>query len=383
MTVVGVIVAAGQGTRFGGETPKQYLTLAGKSVLRRAVEALQATRSLAAIRVVIDPAQRAAYDAAVGDLGLLEPVAGGSSRQESVKRGLESVIPLAPTQVLIHDAARPFADPALIGRVLAALDRHDGAVPTVPMSDALKRVEGERVTAAVARAGLHRAQTPQGFRFRAILEAHRALDPAAGVEDDAEVASQAGLTVAAVAGAEENLKITTAGDLARAERLLGAAGEVRTGTGFDVHRFGPGRVLKLGGIEIPFERGLIGHSDADVALHALVDSLLGAIAAGDIGHHFPPSDPRWRGADSGQFLVHAAKLVTARGARIAHVDLTIICEAPKVAPHRTAMAARIAALLGIAVDRVSVKATTTEGLGFTGRGEGIAAQAVATVQFPA
>ncbi|MBM3511598.1 MAG: bifunctional 2-C-methyl-D-erythritol 4-phosphate cytidylyltransferase/2-C-methyl-D-erythritol 2,4-cyclodiphosphate synthase [Alphaproteobacteria bacterium] len=382
MTVVGVIVAAGQGSRFGGETPKQYLALAGKPVLRHAVEALQATRSLAAIRVVIDPAQRAAYEAAVGDLGLLEPVAGGSSRQESVKRGLESVIPLAPAHVLIHDGARPFADPALIGRVLAALDRHDGAVPTVPVSDALKRVEGEQVTAAVARAGLHRAQTPQGFRFRAILAAHRALDPAAGVEDDAEVARQAGLAVAAVAGAEENLKITTAGDLARAERLLGAAGEVRTGTGFDVHRFGPGRALKLGGIEIPFERGLVGHSDADVALHALVDALLGAIAAGDIGHHFPPSDPRWRGADSGQFVLHAAKLVAARGARVAHVDLTIICEAPKVAPHRAAMAARIAALLGIAIDRVSVKATTTEGLGFTGRREGIAAQAVATIMVP-
>jgi 2-C-methyl-D-erythritol 4-phosphate cytidylyltransferase/2-C-methyl-D-erythritol 2,4-cyclodiphosphate synthase len=382
MTVVGVVVAAGRGARFGGETPKQYLMLAGKPVLRRAVEALQTTGSLDAIRVVIDPAHRAAYEAAVGDLDLLEPVAGGASRQESVKRGLESVIPLAPVHVLIHDGARPFADPVLIGRVLAALGRHDGAVPTVPVSDALKRIEGERVTAAVARTGLHRAQTPQGFRFRAILNAHRALDPGAGFEDDAEVARQAGLAVAAVEGAEENLKITTAGDLARAERLLGAAGEVRTGTGFDVHRFGPGRTLKLGGIAIPFERGLIGHSDADVALHALVDALLGAIAAGDIGQHFPPNDPRWRGADSGQFVEHAAKLVAARGGRIDHVDLTIVCEAPKVAPHRAAMAARIAALLGIARDRVSVKATTTEGLGFAGRREGIAAQAVATVRLP-
>ena len=382
MSTIGLIVAAGHGTRIGADLPKQYLTVAGRPLLRRTVEALASSKLVDAIRVVISPSHRERYQNAVGDLDLLEPIAGGETRQASVRSGLESLSPIAPDRVLVHDGARPFVDPALIARVLGALDSHDGAIPSLPLGDAIKRVVNGLVAGSVAREALRGAQTPQGFRFRPILEAHRAAAEHPPAADDAEIAIAAGLTVATVDGSADNFKITTAADLKRAERMLVTVRETRIGTGFDVHRFGPGGGVRLCGVDLAMDRALIGHSDADVALHALVDALLGAIAAGDIGQHFPPSDPQWRGADSRRFVEHAAKLIAAKGGVISHVDLTIICEAPRISPHRMAMVATIARMLSLAPDRVSVKATTTEGLGFAGRGEGIAAQAVATVQLP-
>ncbi len=383
---VALIVAAGTGQRFGGEVAKQYRMLAGRTVLARAVCALKNAAGIDAVRAVIDPDQIVAYRAAVAGIDLLEPVAGGDTRQQSVRRGLESVAALNPARVLIHDAARPLVSDALIGRVLAALERADGAVPALPVTDTLKRATestagappgGLRILETVSRDGLWRAQTPQGFRFGPLLEAHRRHADWAAT-DDAALIERAGGTVELVMGEEDNMKITGPDDLARAERLL--AGAVRVGTGFDVHRFGPGDAVTLCGVSVPHSHGLVGHSDADVGLHALTDAILGAIAAGDIGSHFPPSEPRWQGADSTRFLSAAADLVAAKGGRILAVDVTLICEKPKIGPHRAAMCERIAAVLGLAEDAVSVKATTTEGLGFTGRGEGIAAQAVATVQ---
>ncbi len=381
-----LIVAAGSGQRFGAEIPKQYLDLVGKPVLRRTVEAFLRHPRVKAVRVVINPAFRDLYDAAVAGLGLPEPVAGGASRQDSVRNGLEALADSAPDHVLIHDAARPLIDDATIDAVIAALDHHPAALAAVPVADTLKRgkggLNGGLVTGTVDRSGLWRAQTPQGFRFPEILAAHRS---AAGLEltDDAAVAERAGLPVALVPAREENFKVTTPDDLARAARVIDSAlSDIRTGMGFDVHRFAEGDHVTLCGVRVPHSHRLEGHSDADVGLHALTDAILGALCAGDIGSHFPPSDPQWRGADSALFLRHAAELVTARGGRIAHVDVTIICERPKVGPHRDAMTARIAEILGMAADRVSVKATTTERLGFTGRGEGIAAQAVATVRLP-
>ncbi|TWA74311.1 2-C-methyl-D-erythritol 2,4-cyclodiphosphate synthase [Azospirillum brasilense] len=379
---VALIVAAGTGQRFGAERPKQYLDLAGQPVLRRTVEAFRRHPKVSAVRVVINPAFRDLYDAAVAGLDLPEPVAGGASRQDSVRNGLEALAESAPDRVLIHDAARPLIDSATIDAVIAALDTHPAALAAVPVADTLKRGEAGLVAGTVDRGGLWRAQTPQGFRFNDILAAHRA---AAGLEltDDAAVAERAGLPVALVPAREENFKVTTPDDLTRAARALDSAlSDIRTGSGFDVHRFADGDHVTLCGVRVPHTQRLDGHSDADVGLHALTDAILGALCAGDIGSHFPPSDPQWRGADSALFLKHAAELVTARGGRIAHVDVTIICERPKVGPHREAMTARIAEILGMPVDRVSVKATTTERLGFTGRGEGIAAQAMATVRLP-
>jgi 2-C-methyl-D-erythritol 4-phosphate cytidylyltransferase/2-C-methyl-D-erythritol 2,4-cyclodiphosphate synthase len=284
--------------------------------------------------------------------------------------------------VLIHDGARPFPDPALIDRVIAGLDRASAAIPCLALRDTIKRAENGMIRATVERSELWRAQTPQGFDFDAILAAHRA---AAGREltDDSAIAEAAGMTPLLVAGSEDNLKVTTTEDLAAAERLLAARqGDVRIGQGFDAHAFGPGDRVVLCGVEVPHGSGLVGHSDADVGLHALTDAVLGAIGAGDIGMHFPPSDPRWRGAASDRFLRHAADLVRARGGAVAMVDVTIICERPKIGPYRAPMIERVAAILGVAPERVSVKATTTDGLGFTGRGQGIAAQAVATVRLP-
>ncbi|TWA87281.1 2-C-methyl-D-erythritol 2,4-cyclodiphosphate synthase [Azospirillum brasilense] len=379
---IALIVAAGSGQRFGAEQPKQYLDLAGQPVLRRTVEAFRRHPKVSAVRVVINPAFRDFYDAAVAGLDLPEPVAGGASRQDSVRNGLEALAESAPDRVLIHDAARPLIDSDTIDAVIAALDTHPAALAAVPVTDTLKRGEGGLVTGTVDRGGLWRAQTPQGFRFPDILAAHRA---AAGLEltDDAAVAERAGLPVALVPAREENFKVTTPDDLTRAARALDSTlSDIRTGSGFDVHRFAEGDHVTLCGVRVPHTHRLDGHSDADVGLHALTDAILGALCAGDIGSHFPPSDPQWRGADSALFLKHAAELVTARGGRIAHVDVTIICERPKVGPHREAMTARVAEILGMPVDRVSVKATTTERLGFTGRGEGIAAQAMATVRLP-
>lgn len=378
MKTVALIVAAGRGVRAGG-LPKQYRTVGGVPVLRRAVEAFVAHPLVDAVWIVAEDG--ADYRAATDGLGLADPVPGGASRQESVRAGLEAIAAEGGwDRVLIHDAARPFVSTDVIDRVLAALDADDGAIPGVAVVDSLRRgnshVEGD-----VEREGLWRVQTPQGFRFDAILAAHRTAAP--GATDDAAVLRAAGGRVALVAGDEGNFKITTAEDFERAERALAGAMVSRTATGFDVHRFGPGDHVWLCGVKVPHGAGLIGHSDADAGLHALTDALLGCIGEGDIGDHFPPSDPKWKGASSDRFLLHARDLILAKGGRIDHVDVTLICEAPKVGPHRAAMRARLSELLGLAPGAVSVKATTTEGLGFTGRREGIAAQAVATIRIPA
>jgi 2-C-methyl-D-erythritol 4-phosphate cytidylyltransferase/2-C-methyl-D-erythritol 2,4-cyclodiphosphate synthase len=377
-----LIVAAGRGTRFGGELPKQYLGLGGSAVLRHAVAAFATHPRIAGVLVTIRPEDQGHYERAITGLTVLPPVPGGPERQDSVRLGLEALAAHRPDRVLIHDGARPFPDAALIDRVIDGLDRAAAAIPALPLGDTIKRVEDGLIRATVDRSQLWRAQTPQGFHFAPILAAHRAT---AGhvLTDDAAVAETAGIASLIVAGSEENLKVTTAEDLAAAERLLAARqGDVRVGEGFDVHPFGPGDHVMICGIAIPHEVAPVGHSDADVGLHALTDAVLGAIGAGDIGMHFPPSDPRWRGASSDRFLAYAATLVRERGGTIAAVDVTIICERPKIAPHRDRMIQQVAAILEISADRVSVKATTTERLGFLGRGEGIAAQAVATVRLP-
>ncbi len=380
--IIALVVAAGRGTRLGGATPKQYLLLAGKPLLRHSLETLARHRAIDRVRVVFNPGDRDLYDEAVAGLDLLPPVAGGAARQDSVRLGIESLEGFKPSRVLIHDAARPFLDGVTIDHVTAALDEAPGAIPALPVRDTVKRATGGMVGATLDRAELWRAQTPQGFRYPEILAAHRnakGLD----LSDDAAVAERAGLAVKLVAGSEANFKVTTEEDLREAERRIASGlGDVRTGQGFDVHAFGPGDHLWLCGVKLPHTHGLIGHSDADAGLHALTDATLGAIGAGDIGVHFPDSDPRWHGAPSHQFLRHAADLVKAKGGVIAHVDVTIICERPKIGPHRAAMVARIAEILGLDPARVSVKATTTEKLGFTGRGEGLAAQAIATVRLP-
>ena len=379
---IALIVAAGSGTRFGGEVPKQYLPLAGRAVLRHSVETFFRHPAIAGVRVVISAEHRALYDSAVAGLPILPPVIGGTSRQDSVRNGLESLAELQPDRVLIHDAARPFLTGEIVDRTLAALNDAPGAVVAVPVTDTLKRGQDGRVAGTVDRSALWRAQTPQAFRYPDILAAHRRAQGAA-LTDDAAVAEASGLPVLLVMGADDNFKITTADDLRRAQRLVGvAAQEFRTGSGYDVHRFAAGDGVTICGVRIAHDQSLEGHSDADVGLHALTDAILGTIGAGDLGSHFPPGDPQWRGVDSARFLSHAAGLVAAKGGRIVHVDVTLICERPKIAPHRAAMRARIAAVLGLDEGRVSVKATTTEGLGFTGRREGIAAQAVATVALP-
>ncbi len=379
---IALVVAAGRGTRFGATLPKQYLPLAGKPLLRHALETLAAHPGIGGVRVVYNPDDAAALTRASAGLDLLPPVGGGAARQDSVRLGLESLAEFAPEQVLIHDGARPFLDHGTIDRVLAALAEVPAAVPALKVADTVKRADDGRVLETVDRANLWRAQTPQGFRYRDILAAHRATT-GLDLPDDAAVAERAGLAVRLVAGSEDNVKVTTAEDLVRAERWAAARlGDVRTGQGFDVHAFGPGDHVWLCGVKVPHDHGLVGHSDADCGLHALTDAILGALGAGDIGVHFPPSDPQWRGAPSHRFLRHAAGLVARAGGNIAHVDVTLICERPKIGPHRAAMVARIAEILGVDPQRVSVKATTTETLGFTGRGEGMAAQAVATLRLP-
>ncbi|MBI1239539.1 MAG: bifunctional 2-C-methyl-D-erythritol 4-phosphate cytidylyltransferase/2-C-methyl-D-erythritol 2,4-cyclodiphosphate synthase [Alphaproteobacteria bacterium] len=380
-----VIVAGGQGARAGGSAPKQFQPILGRSLLSRAVAGLRGgAPALRRLVVVLPPGEAAAAALDVGPEGPVLTATGGETRQASVLAGLESLAGDAPGYVLIHDAARPFASPAMIARVIAALDADHGAIPTLAVSDTLKRATADGLVGeTVAREGLHRVQTPQGFPFAAILAAHRAL-AGESLTDDAALAERAGLPVRLVAGEEDNFKITAPGDFARAERfLLSRTGDVRAGLGYDVHRFGPGDHVMLCGLAVPHSAGLVGHSDADVGLHALTDALLGALGEGDIGLHFPPGDPKTKGAASDAFLAHARDRVLARGGIIAHVDVTIICERPKVSPHRDAMRAIIGDILRLPVARVSVKATTTEGLGFTGRGEGIAAQAVATVRLPA
>jgi 2-C-methyl-D-erythritol 4-phosphate cytidylyltransferase / 2-C-methyl-D-erythritol 2,4-cyclodiphosphate synthase len=381
-TCVALVVASGRGERFGGDRPKQYLSLAGKPLLRHALERFCRHPGLDGVRTVIHPEDGALYVAAADGLALLDPVPGGATRQESVRLGLESLAEDPPELVLIHDGARPLLAPAVIDRVLQGLQGHAAVLPVLPVTDTLKRGHGGTVAGTVDRTGLYRAQTPQGFVYDMILEAHRRF---AGAEmtDDTALAEAHGLGVALVAGDEDNIKITEPADLARAERLLEGSWRCCTGLGFDVHRLAPGEGMVLLGVRIPCPLRLLGHSDADVGLHALTDALLGALGAGDIGSHFPPSESRWAGADSAIFLTHARDLIVAAGGHIEHVDVTLICEQPRIGPHREAMTARVVELLRLPPTRVSVKATTTEHLGFTGRGEGIAAQAVATVRLPA
>jgi 2-C-methyl-D-erythritol 4-phosphate cytidylyltransferase/2-C-methyl-D-erythritol 2,4-cyclodiphosphate synthase len=384
-TCTALIVAAGRGRRFGGPLPKQYALLAGRPVLRHTLEAWRSAPQINRLRVVIAQGDETHYAAAVAGLDMGQPIPGGASRQESVLNGLEALAGEAPDFVAIHDAARPFVTPVDIMACLAAVSAKgiDGAVLGIRLSDTVKRSAGDgAIVETVPRANLWRAQTPQIFRYAALLQAHRdaaalGRSEATALTDDAAVAERAGLKVVMVEGSEDNRKITTADDLTRSVAI-----ETRTAFGFDVHGFGPGDAVMLGGVAIPHSQTLAGHSDADVALHALTDAVLGTIGAGDIGKHFPPSDPQWRGVSSDRFLRHAVELLTARSGRIVHLDLTLVCEAPRIGPHREAMAASIARIAGIEPGRVSVKATTTEGLGFTGRREGIAAQAVATVELP-
>ena len=396
-----LIVAAGRGHRVGGPLPKQYRQLAGRAVLGHSLQRFASHPRIDRVRVVINPTDRTLYDEAAresgsaADAALLAPVSGGETRQDSVRNGLESLADAPPDLVLIHDGARPLVSAAVIDGALDALDGHDGALPALAVSDSLKRAAlGSAVIAGtVPREGLWCAQTPQGFRYPAILDAHRAAAGSA-LTDDAAVAEQAGLSVVLTPGDEDNLKITTEQDFARAERILAAqsgrdvaaaaeaAFETRVGMGFDVHRFGPGDHLMLGGVAVPHAQGVVSHSDGDVVLHAIVDALLGAMAAGDIGTHFPPTDEAWRDAESALFVAHALKLLAERGGHLNHVDVTVICQRPKIGPYRQAMLARLSDVLDLDLARISLKATTTERLGFTGRGEGIAAQAVATVRLP-
>lgn len=379
---VAVIVAGGSGSRFGGPVPKQYLPLAGLPVIRHTALAFLHHPQVSRVLVVIRPEDDALARAALEGLDIAAFIPGGADRQASVLAGLVAAQAYSPATVLIQDAARPLVSETMISAALNALQTHDGAVPALPVTDTLKRAEAGRIGGTLPREGLYRAQTPQCFRFDAILAAHRAAI-GLSLTDDAAVAEAAGLTVALTPGDEAALKITTSGDLHRAALLLCPPdADTVTGTGFDVHAFDEGSFVTLCGVKIPHSMGLSGHSDADVALHALTDAILGAIADGDIGAHFPPSDMRWKGADSGHFLRHALDLAARRGARLVHCDITLICEAPKIGPHREAMRASLQKLTGLPLARLSVKATTTEKLGFTGRREGIAAQAAATLRLP-
>jgi 2-C-methyl-D-erythritol 4-phosphate cytidylyltransferase/2-C-methyl-D-erythritol 2,4-cyclodiphosphate synthase len=373
-----LIVAAGSGTRAGGDIPKQYAPIAGKAVLAHAIDALAAHPRIDEIRVVIGAGHEQLYANAIGARAIATPVIGGASRRESVANGLAVT---RSEQILIHDAARPFLPADVIDRLLAALEQASGAVPVLPVADTLTEA-GDDLGPTVSRDRLARVQTPQAFRTDAIRAAHAAWDAGKEATDDAQIARAAGFTVKTVAGSPALDKLTFPADFTAAEQRLAAAMVSRTALGFDVHGFTEGDGLWIGGIRIPHSRALAGHSDADVGLHALTDALLGTIGDGDIGTHFPPSDPKWRGAASHLFLTHARDLILARGGRIDHVDLTIICEEPKVGPHRAAIRARIAELLGLSETKISIKATTTESLGFTGRREGVAAQAAATVRLP-
>ncbi|WP_232629818.1 bifunctional 2-C-methyl-D-erythritol 4-phosphate cytidylyltransferase/2-C-methyl-D-erythritol 2,4-cyclodiphosphate synthase [Methylobacterium sp. Leaf118] len=405
--VAAVVVAAGKGLRVGGDLPKQYRRVGGRAVLTRTLAALAASPRIARIQPVIAPDAAAFFRDCVAELEpalrqkLAEPVPGGATRQQSVAAGLEGLARSgAPDLVLVHDAARPFVDEGLIGRAVAAGAEHGAAVPGTPVTDTIKRVEAiapgiGRVRETPDRENLRAVQTPQSFRFGPLLAAHRraAAEGRDGFTDDGALAEWAGLAVVVFEGDLRNRKITQASDLMEADRAFsGEAVAVsdapmttyvtRLGTGFDVHAFTEGDHVWLGGVKIPADRGVLAHSDGDVALHALTDALLGAIADGDIGTHFPPSDERWRGAASDQFLAHACALVRARGGRIDHLDITVLAEAPRIGAHREAIRARIAEITGVPLSAVSIKATTTEKLGFVGRAEGLAAQAAATVRLP-
>jgi len=375
VTTTALIVAAGSGSRMRGDVPKQYRLLGGKPVLRWAVEALVRHPMISAVRVVIGKGQQDQAARALGALPIGELIEGGAERADSVRAGLEAI---QGDAVLVHDAARPFCPSAVVGRLLARLEFSEGAAPVVPVGDTLART-GETLGDPVDRSGLVRVQTPQAFRLEALKSAYDRWEGPSPT-DETTVVRAAGMSVAAVEGDARLDKLTLPGDVQRAEEWLAGRLTPRTGMGFDVHAFAGEGPIMLGGIEVPHSRGLAGHSDADVVLHAITDALLGAGGLGDIGEHFPPSDPQWKGAASSLFLAHAVELLWQRGAVIDHIDCTVIAEAPKVGPNREAIRARIAEIAHLRVDQVSVKATTTEGLGFTGRREGIAAQAVASIR---
>ena len=374
MRIAAILVAAGSGSRFGAETPKQFLAIAGLPVIRHAAMAL------AQVDLLQPVGDNDAIGAALAGIRHLPIVPGGRTRQDSVRAGLEALVPHAPDVVLVHDAARPVIPAGTIAALLNALEQAPGAIPAVPVADTLKRATDGVIQQTVPREGLFRAQTPQAFRFPALLAAHRS--GLVGATDDASLLEAAGQAVAIVPGSDDNIKLTYPEDLARLERIMTVALYPRTGTGFDVHVLRAGRPMILCGVAVPHDKGLAGHSDADVGIHALCDAIYGALAEGDIGRHFPPNEASWKDADSARFLAHAASRIAARGGRLANADITLICERPRIAPHAAAMMVRLAQILGVDASRISVKATTTEKRGFTGRGEGIAAQAVATVLLP-
>ncbi len=377
MHLAAILVAAGTGSRFGAETPKQFLTLLGEPVIRHAARAL--IEAGAELQPVGDAV---AIDAALEGLPHLPTVPGGATRQDSVLSGLVALRPYTPNFVLVHDAARPNIPSGTIPDLLAALSQHEGAIPAAPVADTLKRATNGLILETVPREGLFRAQTPQAFRFDSLLAAHRA--GVTGATDDASLLEVLGRTVAIVAGSESNIKLTYPDDLARLEAAMSPPRALlpHVGTGFDVHVLAGNRPMVLCGVTVPHDKGLAGHSDADVGIHALCDAIYGALAEGDIGRHFPPTDDSWKNFDSARFLAHASARIAARGGRLVNADVTLICERPKITPHAQAMRERLAGILGVAVGCVSVKATTTEKLGFTGRGEGIAAQAAVMVLLP-
>ncbi|MCD0421796.1 bifunctional 2-C-methyl-D-erythritol 4-phosphate cytidylyltransferase/2-C-methyl-D-erythritol 2,4-cyclodiphosphate synthase [Rubrivivax sp. JA1024] len=381
-----IIVAAGRGLRAGAGGPKQYRTLAGRPVIARAMEPFCTHPGVMAVQPVTNPDDTEMFNLAVAGLNFRPAVGGGATRQASVRAGLEALAELKPEIVLIHDAARCFVTPDLISRAITAASATGAALPVVAVTDTIKQVDANgAVDATPDRAALRIAQTPQAFRFDVILDAHRraARDGRDDFTDDAAIAEWAGLTVSTFEGDATNMKMTTPEDFAREEsRLMAALGDIRTGTGYDVHAFGDGDHVWLCGLKVPHTRGFLAHSDGDVGLHALVDAILGALADGDIGSHFPPTDPQWKGAASDKFLKYAIDRVTARGGRVANLEVTMICERPKIGPLRDAMRQRIAEITGVPVSRVAVKATTSEKLGFTGREEGIAATASATIRLP-
>jgi 2-C-methyl-D-erythritol 4-phosphate cytidylyltransferase/2-C-methyl-D-erythritol 2,4-cyclodiphosphate synthase len=384
--VAAVVVAAGQGLRAGGDRPKQFRAIGGETMLRRTLSRLAASRAIGAIQPVIRMDDRALFEEATAGIGLLPPVAGGATRQASVRAGLEALEGRAPGIVLVHDAARPFVSEGMIARAIAAMEKTGAAIPGLAVTDTIKAVGANGLVGeTLDRSRLRAIQTPQAFAFAPLLEAHRraAREGRSDFTDDAALAEWAGMQVAVFEGEPANIKITHPEDFMRAEAMQAAQlGDIRTGSGIDVHAFVPGDAVWIGGVRVPHTHKLTGHSDADVGLHALVDAILGALADGDIGTHFPPSDPQWKGASSDKFLAFAVERVRARGGMIAHLDLNIVAEAPKIGPHRDAMRAAIARIAGITIDRVAIKATTSETLGFTGRREGIVAYATATVRLP-
>ncbi|MDG2243771.1 MAG: 2-C-methyl-D-erythritol 4-phosphate cytidylyltransferase [Rhodospirillaceae bacterium] len=379
-TCAALVIAAGRGARFGTSTPKQYAELAGHSVIRHALSTLSAHPQISCVQSVIHPDDQELFNQASEGLSLAPPVFGGETRQQSVRSGLEALADLNPNYVLVHDGARPNVQSDTIDRVIAALAKGaTGAIPAVPIRDSLKSIDAKfQITRAIPRENLVRAQTPQGFKFRSLLSAHQNCDDPL-LTDDAAVMQQAGFETTTVQGDEGNVKITDKADL---HRLAEAISETRTGIGFDVHRLGPGDGVTLGGIFIPMNKALVGHSDADVLLHAATDAILGALGDGDIGVHFPPSDPKYKDSDSRIFLTFAMERLRAQKGSLNHLDATLICEHPKISQVRDQIRASVAAINVVPVSRISIKATTTEGLGFTGRGEGIACQAIATIRVP-